>query len=223
MIIDRLISWFRLKYHPALVKAPLMEKYLVYKWIGYKMILLGKIKVFCQHWDYTRDLLFLTKPRQVGWRLKVARHLVVDPGQDLHQIQFSLEPFQHFTQRLNEPGAVVCVPPGVIACRWIEFRFRGHRHEQGTVTWCCYLELWSMHTGSLPPQESSLSLALPQHQSRSSHHHPGTNHDMPEIRDVLIWIITEGTAEWVDQREKLTCMKKSFGFPTKVGHLSPLK
>lgn len=46
-------------------------------------------------------------------------HLVVDPGQNLHEVQFSLEALQHLTQRLDEPGAVEGVPPGVVACKSI--------------------------------------------------------------------------------------------------------
>lgn len=67
------------------------------------------------------------------------RHLVVDPGQDLHEVQFSLEALQRLTQRLDEPGAVVGVPPGVVACRSISLSFQAEsrtlNRELNRVTW----------------------------------------------------------------------------------------
>ena len=60
-------------------------------------------------------LLLLIAPWIQGERLKVQRHLVVDPRHDLHQLQLAAVLLQHLAQRLHEPGACALVPPGVVA------------------------------------------------------------------------------------------------------------
>lgn len=107
-----------------------------------RLLFIMEVEIFGQQRHNTGDLLLVVKPGQAGRRLKVQRHMVVDTGHDLHQLQLSAELIQVFTQRLDEPGAVARVPPGVVACR------RRGRLESGfnqptsrktvwTVTWSC--------------------------------------------------------------------------------------
>ena len=145
-----------------------------------------KVQVLGQHRHDAGNLLLGTKAWGVGSRLKVQRHLMVDSGHDLHDIQHMSVALQHLTQRLHEPGTIRCVPPWVVAlgeqihCYTVVHRSRGQQTQSSEGSWgvCVYLGLWSRHIGSRPPQVSSQE----NHHSRrqSQFPHPVLYHDKPD-------------------------------------------
>lgn len=76
-----------------------------------------EIQLFGQHGDHTGNLLLLAVAGVLGPRLKVGGHHVVDPGQDLHDLQLLAELVEDIAEGLDEPGPAPGVPPGVVSYR----------------------------------------------------------------------------------------------------------
>lgn len=76
-----------------------------------------EVELFRQHGDHAGYLLLLAETRVLRPGLKAGGHHVVDPGQDLHDLQLLAEFVQDVAQGLHEPGATARVPPRVVACK----------------------------------------------------------------------------------------------------------
>ena len=74
-----------------------------------------EVQLLGQHGHHAGDLLLLAEARVLGPGLEAGGHHVVDPGQDLHDLQLLAELVEDVAERLDEPGAPAGVPPGVVA------------------------------------------------------------------------------------------------------------
>ena len=70
-----------------------------------------EIEFFRQHRDHAGNLLLLTEARVFGPGLKAGGHHVVDPCQDLHDLQLLAKLVEDVAERLDKPGATPRVPP----------------------------------------------------------------------------------------------------------------
>lgn len=74
----------------------------------------SEVHLFGEHGHNTGDLLLGMEARHAGSRLEVQRHLVVDAGQDLHELQLWAVFTQQLAEGLHEPRTSLRVPPRVV-------------------------------------------------------------------------------------------------------------
>lgn len=74
-----------------------------------------KIQFFCEHGHNAGNLFLRMKSRVVGERLELHGYLPVDPSKDVHELQLVRVLLEHGAERLDEPGPVLGVPPGIVA------------------------------------------------------------------------------------------------------------
>jgi len=86
-------------------------------WMGVLRWRSVEIQLLGEHGDHTRDLLLLGEPLVLGPGLEAGGHHVVDPCQDLHDLQLLAKLIEDVAQGLDEPGPAARVSPGVVPCR----------------------------------------------------------------------------------------------------------
>lgn len=75
----------------------------------------SEVHLFGEHGHDAGDLLLGVEAGDAGRGLEVQRHLVVDAGEDLHELQLPAVSAQRLAQGLHEPRAGLRVPPRVVA------------------------------------------------------------------------------------------------------------
>ena len=75
-----------------------------------------EIQLLGEHGDHTRYLLLLAEARVLGPGLEAGGHHVVDPRQDLHDLQLLAKLIEDIAEGLDKPGSPARVPPGVVPC-----------------------------------------------------------------------------------------------------------
>lgn len=75
---------------------------------------LSEVELLGEHGHHAGDLLLLAEARIVRLRLEIRGHHVVDPSEDLHDLQLLAMLIQHRAQGLHKPGAPSRISPGVI-------------------------------------------------------------------------------------------------------------
>ena len=76
-----------------------------------------EIQFLGEHGDHTRYLLLLAEARVLRPGLEAGGHHVVDPCQDLHDLQLLAKLIEDVAEGLDEPGSTAWVSPGVVPCR----------------------------------------------------------------------------------------------------------
>lgn len=78
------------------------------------MSLVIKIQLLGEHRHNARDLFLCVKSRVEGKGLEFCRYLPVHASEDVHELQLVRVQLQHRTERLDEPGPVLRISPGIV-------------------------------------------------------------------------------------------------------------